>query len=88
MALLAQAGGAEGHQTGTIAITNNGSVFGDGTSANPVVEITTDSTGTAKLTNDATGEIAPALLSTGARPFSIPTTSRLTITARSSATSR
>ena len=47
---------------GTATITNDGNASGEGTSANPVVEITTD-TGAAKITNAATGEIAPVSLS-------------------------
>ena len=54
--LQAQATGGNG--SGTVTITNDGKVSGDGTSANPVVQITTD-TGAATLTNESGGTIAP-----------------------------
>jgi hypothetical protein len=60
IALQAQVSGGTG--SGTATITNFGNVTGDGTSADPVVQITTD-TGAATLTNYATGEIAPVSLS-------------------------
>ena len=59
IALQAQAT-AGGEGTGTATITNNGNVFGQGTSDNPVVQISTD-TGAATLNN--AGTIAPVSLS-------------------------
>jgi hypothetical protein len=55
--LQAQATGGNG--SGTVTITNDGNVSGDGTSANPAVEITTVN-GAATLTNESGGTIAPA----------------------------
>ena len=62
VALQAQATTPAGDGSGTIIITNDGGLLGAGTAANPVVQLGTDA-GAATLTNDATGEIAPALLS-------------------------
>ena len=69
--LQAQATTPGGDGSGIVTITNSGDVFGDGT-AYPVVQITTDSTGAATLTNDATGEIAPASLSTAGQAIFDP----------------
>ena len=57
IALYAETIGGNG--SGTATVTNSGSVFGNGTSANPVVEIATVN-GAATLINNDTGIIAPA----------------------------
>ena len=62
LALQAQASnGGEG--TGTAAITNSGVVLGNGLGGGAVVDIGSDPGGSATLTNEKGGEIAPAALS-------------------------
>ena len=48
-----------GNGSGTVTITNDGNVTGDGTSGDPVVQIITDN-GAGTLTNESGGTIAPA----------------------------
>ena len=74
--------------SGTVTITNDGSVSGDGTSANPVVQIITV-TGAATLTYNAAEELRQFRRQLRASLFPrVAARSRSTTTAPSSATSR